>query len=111
MEIRHEQAGPHTEIVALSGKLMLGSGPERISTLVDELIREGKNTVIFDLSGVTALDSTGVGQFIASFNRIIAAGGAMRMAGAEGHIFQTFRVSRLDKMFPFYPSAADAAKA
>lgn len=110
MEIRHEAAGPATEVVTLSGKLMLGFGTERIAALTDELVGQGIRTVIFDLSGVTALDSTGVGQFIASFNRIVAAGGEMRMAGAGGHVLQTFRVSRLDRMFPFYPSAAEAVR-
>ena len=60
---------------------------------------------------MTSLDSTGVGQFIASFNRIAAAGGQMRMAAAKGYILQTFHVSRLDRMFPFYASAEEAAKA
>jgi anti-sigma B factor antagonist len=111
MEIQHQSAGPGTEIVTLSGKLMLGSGTERIAELTDELVGQGTRTLIFDLSGVTALDSTGVGQFIASFNRLAAAGGEMRMAGAGGHILQTFHVSRLDRMFPFYASAAEAVKA
>jgi anti-sigma B factor antagonist len=111
MEIRHEQAGPGTAIVTLSGKLMLGSGTDRIVALVDQLLAQGTRNVVFDLAGVTVLDSTGVGQFIASFNKLMSAGGQMRMAGATGHILQTFRVSRLDKMFPFYPSAEEAAKA
>ncbi len=111
MEIRYEQAGPDTAIVAVSGKLMLGAGTERIVALVEKLLGEGTKNVVFDLAGVTALDSTGVGQFIASFNKIVARGGQMRMAGAGGHVLQTFRVSRLDRMFPFYPSAEEAAKA
>jgi anti-sigma B factor antagonist len=111
MEIRHEQAGPETAIVILSGKLMLGSGTEQIVALVNELLAHGTRNVVFDLASVTALDSTGVGQFIASFNKIVSAGGEMRMAGATGHILQTFRVSRLDRMFPFFPSAEEAAKA
>lgn len=111
MEIRHEEAGPGAAIVTLSGKVMLGTGTERITALVDELVSHGTKTVVFDLGGVTSLDSTGIGQFIASFNRITAAGGQMRMAAAAGHVLQTFRVSRLDRMFPFYASAEDAAKA
>jgi anti-sigma B factor antagonist len=111
MEIRHEQAGPDTAIVTLSGKMMLGSGTDRVIAVVDELLGQGTKNVVFDLSGVTALDSTGVGQFIASFNKIVNAGGEMRMAAATGHVLQTFRVSRLDRMFPFFPTAEEAAKA
>jgi len=111
MEIRHEQTGPGTAVVTLTGKMMLGSGTERVTALVEELLAQGTRNVVFDLSGVTVLDSTGVGQFIASFNKLMAAGGEMRMAGATGHILQTFRVSRLDKMFPFFATAEEAAKA
>jgi hypothetical protein len=32
----------------------------------------------------------------------------MRMAGARGHVLQSFRVSLLDKVFRFYPNV-DAA--
>ena len=111
MEIRHEQAGPGTAIVTLAGKLTLGSGTERIVAVVERLLGEGTRNVVFDLAGVTALDSTGVGQFIASFNKIMTAGGQMRMAGASGHVLHTFHVSRLDRMFPFFPTAEEAAKA
>jgi hypothetical protein len=34
----------------------------------------------------------------------MAAGGEMRMAGATGHVLQSFRISLLDKVFSFYPS-------
>jgi anti-sigma B factor antagonist len=111
MEIRHQPAGPGAAIVSLSGKVMLGTGTERITELVGELVDQGTKIVVFDLGGVTSLDSTGVGQFIASFNRIVAAGGQMRMAAAAGYILQTFHVSRLDRMFPFYASAEEAVKA
>ena len=111
MEIRHEQSGPGTAIVTLSGKMMLGSGTERVLALVEQLLGEGTKNVVFDLAGVTALDSTGVGQFIASFNKIMASGGEMRMAGASGHVLQTFHVSRLDRMFPFFPTTEEAVKA
>jgi anti-sigma B factor antagonist len=110
MEIQHQPAGPGTAIVTVSGKLMLGPGTERITVLVDQLLREGIRTVVFDLGGVTTLDSTGVGQFIAAFNQIAAAGGQMRMAGATGQILHTFHVSKLDLVFPFFPSAEEALK-
>jgi hypothetical protein len=34
----------------------------------------------------------------------------MRMAGATGHLFQSFHVSMLDQVFPFYPSVEEAAR-
>ena len=109
-EISCNEVASGTILVALSGKLMLGSGGERIVSLVEELLRQGKRTFIFDLSGVAVIDSTGIGHFISSFNKIMAVGGDMRMAGATGHVLESFRVSLLDTVFPFFPSV-DAARA
>ena len=94
--------------VTLGGKIMLGMESEAIVNLVDELLRKGTRTIIFNLSGVTAIDSTGVGRFIWSYNKIASAGGDMRMAGAAGHVLQTFRVSLLDTVFSFYDNLDEA---
>jgi anti-anti-sigma factor len=108
MEISHSDAAPATVVVKLAGKLTLGREGDRIVSLVEDLIGQGKRLFIFDLAEVAAIDSTGIGRFISSFNKILAAGGEMRMAGARGHVFQSFRVSLLDKVFRFYPNV-DAA--
>jgi anti-sigma B factor antagonist len=110
MEISHQEIAAGLAEVTLGGKIMLGLESEQIVTLVDVLLRQGRRTIIFDLSRVTAIDSTGVGRFIWSYNKIAAAGGDMRMAGATGHVLQTFRVSLLDTVFSFYDSV-EAARA
>jgi hypothetical protein len=43
------------------------------------------------LAHLTALDSTGVGHFIASYHKITAAGAEMRIAEASGRILSPFR--------------------
>lgn len=111
MEISQETMAPGKAVIRLQGKVMISEASDRIGAAVEELVRAGTRTVIIDLSGVTALDSTGIGYLIAGYNRITAAGGEMRMAGATGHIMQNFRVNQLDRVFAFYPSVEEAAKA
>jgi len=108
MEISHSEVAPATVVITLAGKLMLGSEGDQIVSLVESLIAQGTRLFIFDLAGVGAIDSTGIGRFISSFNKILAVGGEMRMAGAHGHVFQSFRVSLLDKVFRFYPNVEAA---
>lgn len=110
LEIDHREVAPGVVVVTLTGKLMLGSDGQDIPKIVDDCLREGKKTFVFDLSGVTVIDSTGIGRFIAAYNKIASAGGEMRMAGATGHLFQSFHVSLLDQVFPFYPTVDEAAK-
>jgi len=110
MEISQETIAPGKAVIRLQGKVMISEASDRVGAAVEELVRAGTLTVIIDLSGVTALDSTGIGYLIAGYNRITAAGGEMRMAGATGHIMQNFRVNQLDRVFAFYPSVEEAAK-
>ena len=108
LEIVQTEAAPDKVVIALTGKIMMGAESEKIVTMVEDALRQGKRTIIFDLSGVTHIDSTGIGRFISSYNRIMAAGGEMYMAGAKGHIFDTFHVSMLDTVFRFCEDVAAA---
>jgi len=108
LEIAHREVSPGTVVIVLAGKLMLGPEGDPMVALVEEFLAQGTRKIVFDLSAVTVIDSTGIGRFISSFNKIMAVGGEMRMAGATGHVMQSFRVSLLDKVFQFYPSVAAA---
>lgn len=108
MEISHKEITPGTIVIALAGKLVLGQHSEQITDLVGELLRQGKRRIVFDVAGVTRIDSTGIGRFISSYNQIASARGDMRIAAAPGHVFGAFHVSRLDTVFRFYPTVEAA---
>ena len=110
MEMSHNDIAPGVVVVTLGGRIMMGPESEQILTVVDQLLAEGKRTIIFDIAGVSHIDSTGIGRFISSYHRIAAAGAEMRMAGATGPLFQAFHVSLLDTVFQFYPDVAAASK-
>jgi anti-anti-sigma factor len=111
MQVSYHEIAPGVMVVTVKGPVMRGPESEQITALVDDLLRQAKRTIIFDLADVTKLDSTGIGHFIASYNQITAAGGTMRMAGAHGPILQAFHVCRLDTVFQFYPSVNEACQA
>jgi anti-sigma B factor antagonist len=111
MEITQNEIAPATVVVTVTGKIMWGAESEKLEDVVAGLLRDGKRTIIFDIAGVNRIDSTGIGRFIASYNKIAAAGGKMRMAGAASYLFQVFHISGLDSVFRFYPDVEEACKA
>lgn len=111
LNIEHKEARPGVLVVSLSGKLLLGAESQRIESLVPEWIATGYRSFVFDLSGISHIDSTGIGRCIFSFNKILQAGGKMAMAGALGQVREAFRVTRLDTVFRFYPDAEAALSA
>ena len=108
LEIAQNEIAPGKQVIAFTGKIMMGPDSEKIVSIVEEALRQGKRYIIFDLSGVTHIDSTGIGRFISCYNRIMAVGGEMCMAGATGHIFDTFHISMLDTVFKFVENVAAA---
>jgi anti-sigma B factor antagonist len=110
LSIEHKQIAPATRVIALTGKLLLGPGCLELEALVPQLVAAGTRNLVFDLSGVTRIDSTGIGRFIDAYGRVKKSGGQMRLAGAEGPVRDAFRLTRLDTVFSFYPSVEAACE-
>ncbi len=110
MDMSHSETAAGTVVVTLAGKIMMGSESEQIVTLIEDVLRRGKRNVVFDVAGVARIDSTGVGRFISSYNKIKAVGGEMRIAGAAGQLYAALHASRLDTIFPLYPSVEQACQ-
>ena len=101
LKIEHREVKPGVVVVALAGRVMLGDESAKIESLVQQLLQEGRSRVVFDLAGVTHIDSTGIGRFISCLNKTRMAGGSMLMANASGQVRDAFRVTRLDTVFQF----------
>jgi anti-sigma B factor antagonist len=111
LAITHHEITPGTVVISLSGDLKLGAESEKVTDLVAELLQQGKRVIIFDVAGIDRIDSTGIGRFIASYNKIAAVKGEMRIVGTRTYLFRVFQVSALDKIFRFYPDIEEALKA
>jgi anti-anti-sigma factor len=113
LQIDYRELGPGSVLIAMSGRLMLGPEGQELETLVTNLLNQGYRKFVFDMSGLSHIDSTGIGRCISSLNKISQAGGRLSMAGATGQVRDGFRVTRLDRIFRFYEDvpAAQAAMA
>jgi len=111
VQIEHSETSPGRAVIRVTGRITLGEASAEIDALVKRLIAEGRIHLVFDLSGVTHIDSTGIGQFIASLNKLRSSGGDLRMACATGQVRDAFRVTRLDTIFQFDDDLETALKA
>ena len=110
LAVEQQDVSGSTSVITLRGKLMLGQEAAQLETLVPKLVKNGHKNLVFDLSGVTHIDSTGIGRFIDAYSRVTPVGGQMRLAGATGAVRDSFRVTRLDTVFKFYPTVEAACE-
>ena len=70
-------------------------------------LNAGRRDFILRMSGVTKIDSIGLGQLISVYNLIKANGGAMRISSPSKRVHERLKATRLDTVFDiFYEDTA-----
>ena len=108
--IQKKQIEPDIVLLDISGRITLGRECQDVEWAVDELIRDSKKKVVFDLSGLDYLDSTGIGILVMCCGKMTAAGGELRLASLQPRIAELMKITRLDQIWHFYPTATAAAE-
>ena len=72
------------------------------------LIEAGDNHLVVDLSGVEAMDSSGVGALISGLKAARSVGGDLRLVAPSVPIAEIFRMMHLDKVLVTCESAEEA---
>jgi len=95
-------------VIEFSGRITLGRESGQIETNVVKLLGEGVRNIVFDLSKVDYIDSTGIGMIAYCFGKITQASAQCRVCGAKGLVLDLFRITRLDSVIQFFPDATGA---
>jgi anti-anti-sigma factor len=109
LEIQTRHLPPDIVVLEITGRI-IGRECAQLERAADNLFREKQEKkIIFDLSGVTHLDSTGVGIIVMSAGHLKQAGGELRLAGANKHIEHLLKVTSVDKLVSWKPTVTEAA--
>jgi anti-sigma B factor antagonist len=110
LEIQTKRLPPDIVVLEITGRITIGRECKQLEWATDALVREQKEKkIIFDLSGVTHMDSTGVGIIVMSAGIVKQAGGELRLAGANKHIDSLLKVTSMDKLVGWDPTVTEAA--
>src|ERR1035441_4965342 len=91
------------------GRITLGRESKQLEWAVETLVGEGRKKVILDLSGVTNVDSTGIGIIVMSAGKLKKAGGELRVAGATAHVEDVLKMTNIDQIVVLHSTTAAAA--
>jgi anti-sigma B factor antagonist len=111
LQIETRQLGGGVTVLVFTGRITIGRESQRIETMVNELVAQDRKKLIFDLSGVEYIDSTGIGIIAFTSATLNQAGGGLRVSGARGKVEHVFEAMRLANIVPCYPNVDAALKA
>jgi anti-anti-sigma factor len=96
-EIRKSDA---VAVVTLKGKITLGDPSQTLRTTAEQLISEGFPKLVFNLAGVTFIDSAGLGSLTLAYSKSKAAGGLLKLVAAPPRVREALDMTRLTMLFP-----------
>jgi len=108
LTVQAKNLDPDIVILEVAGRITLGRECKQLEWSTESLVRENKKKVVFDLSGVTHIDSTGIGIIVMCAGHLKQAGGKLRVC-AQGHVEQVLRLTSVDKVVELHPTIAAAA--
>jgi anti-sigma B factor antagonist len=109
LEIQTKHFAPDVVVLEIAGRITIGRDSKHLEWAVDNLVREQQKKIIFDLSGVTYIDSTGIGIIMMSAGQVKQSGGEVRVAGAAGHVEQVLKMTNVHQVLGLHPTTAAAA--
>jgi anti-sigma B factor antagonist len=89
-------------IVDLSGKLLMGVGDEILRNVVNELLAEGWKKILLNLSEVTAIDSAGTGELVASHGICERFGAKLKLLNLHERVRKSLHLADLLPVFEVY---------
>ena len=105
--VQTEQLGEGTHVIALAGEVDLYTAPELKQELLNA-IGDGAKEVVVDFSETTFIDSTTLGVLVGGVKRLRPNGGRLSIVCSDPNITKIFEITGLDRVFPIYPTRADA---
>lgn len=88
-------------VVSLDGELDVVAA-DALRAHLTALIRAGHTHLVADLTGVSFLDSTGLGVLVGALKRTTDAGGSISLVVDQDRLMKILRVSALTQVFPIH---------
>ena len=97
-----------TAILEIEGKLSLGPGVDAFRAKWMDAVATGSRDLVVNMARVPMVDSSGIGSLIRCHSAVAAKGGKLKLVGVGDVVRQSFKVTRLDRVFEFHESEAAA---
>lgn len=109
MGYKTRQEGDVTVVTVEDSRLDAGIAGEFRDFVID-LIDEGNTDFVIDISGVSFMDSSGLGAIVAVLKQI-GSNGSIRLAGPQKAVSDLFDLTCMDRIFKIHATVDEALNA
>ncbi|MCL5262999.1 MAG: STAS domain-containing protein [Acidobacteria bacterium] len=98
-------------VIKVTGSMTLGASLKVLDAQVQNLVSNGVNTVVFDLTGVDFIDSAGLGLLMLARRLLEKRDAMLRLCGAQARVRALLRMTKTDALLHLDESLEDSLEA
>ena len=95
-------------ILSFHGKLTIGVGDVALRDAVRDAVERGDRKIVLDLSDLSTMDSSGIGELVSAFTVLNNYGGQLRLLNLPPKVSDILQITQLISVFEVYDDEAEA---
>lgn len=107
MKITRREVG-NVSVIEPKGKITIGEGDVQLREEIQKLLAEDKKNLVLDLSGVSYMDSAGVGELVSVYTSVKNRAGELKLSGLTKKIKDLLSITQLMTIFDTYEDVDQA---
>ena len=100
MDIRVERDGGRVCLTLIGA--IDNTTADQLKSAFEDVCEEAPDLVRLDLTGVSTINSTGIGKILMLFKAVRKGGGSMEIIGISDNLREIFQLTKLDKVIPIH---------
>lgn len=97
------------KVYTFSGRIIYDT-EEIVKKKMEEIISGACKKIVFNLTDLTYINSSGLGLLINVLKQVRAAGGDIKLSNLRPELSELFRITSLNSVFEIFPEETDAVK-
>lgn len=109
VKLTTRQVGDVTVIDA-TGRITLGEGASHFRDTIRDLATKGEKKLLVNLSDVSYIDSSGIGEMVSGFTTVTNHGGQLKLLGLSKRVKDLLQITKLYTVFEVFEDEASAVR-
>ncbi len=97
-------------VVDVSGRITLGEGSSNLREGIRDLATKGHKKILLNLSEVSYIDSSGIGELVSGFTTVANQAGQLKLLNLTKRVRDLLQITKLYTVFEVYDDEATAVR-
>jgi anti-sigma B factor antagonist len=97
-------------VVDAAGRITLGEGASTFRDAIRDMVGKGNKKLLINLSEVSYIDSSGIGEMVSGFTTVTNSGGQLKLVGLSKRVKDLLQITKLYTVFEAFDDETEAVR-